>query len=430
MVCPQCGANTKPTSRFCPKCGHRLNGQPEPQGNQGSEAQEAGTWQEPPSNAPATPPANTPPTNTPPQYPAASARKKRSKMPMMIVGVVLLGAILIFAGFGLGIVPRFWESQGNGEDGGVQAHVDEENGIPLPNLEGCSESEARKRIEDEGLTAGKTIEHYSFAADSNNADKVMYAMVDGQKCSYSQKLKPNTVVDIVFVRRPNVGETTEYVKSKLQIEQWLKDDPSYFEGTWVYDMDLTKLEGTNYERNSNCDASSDNGRTPVLTIKKTMPDITNADVTLKALMHLHPNEKIGRHYGASDDMYEDVVSYFNVQGSTLVCSYEKDKKVLYWGDEKELVDKQGTKDEKKIKYTFGFGFLTACDVEPDEEGIKKVMGDDIAREYETEEEAMDAVVKACRRESYLVLSVVQDYNGPRTEICKMKKADEGSTTNS
>ena len=404
MICPQCGANTKPNSRFCPMCGHQFSDQSEPQGHHGNQASSA---------------------NTPPTPPVTSAKKTRSKLPLAIACVVLLGGVLVFAGFGIGLVPRFWESKDKIENSGVNGHTDEENGIALPNLEECTESEAFKRIEDAGLKKGKTIEHYTFAADSSSADNVIYAMVDGQMCPYSQKLKEGTEVDVVVFRRPDLYKTKQYVDEKLQIDNWMVDDPSYFEGKWVYDQDLRD------HRNSNCDASSDEGRTPVLTIDKANPNVQSTDVHLQTLLHLHSNDTNSRHYGASDDKYEDVGQYFNYPGDTLVCSFGDFESVrsFYWREKKELVD-TSSKDEAKIQYEFGVGFAISSDTPTDEDGLKKLMGDDIAKEYETEEEAMDAVVKAYRDKAHLVLCVTQRYGDSRVEVFQMKKADGDGTTNS
>ncbi len=394
MQCPNCHTQQPDNINFCGQCGYPLHGSVRPVGA-------APTGQSTPQTA-------------------GKPVKKRSKAPVIIGGVLLLAIILVFAGFALGLVPRFWTSPDTKEDEFAE-YVDEANGIEVPDLSGLSESEATYQLEELGFEKQDVVVKYSYAVSDEDA-----GMVDRTEPAAGTKLKEGSPVNLVVLQLPNINDAKQYASEQNTITAWINDDPDQVIGSWEGEI-IVGSDRAESEGHSNCDAGKN--YPAKITIDSVDGTVMNADVSCTALFHLHDNGGNARHFSAADDRYEDVAKYLGYTEG-LVMTLDRDHDILDWGVDNATISLPGEAGEMEDhQIAFGLKLYVSNDLEGDDsEVIEELLGDDVAKEFDEEEDAQEALAQALKKKSYLVLEVGQSFGSgwgnKRAETFRLSRAEE------
>ena len=417
MFCPNCGSQCPDRATFCAKCGARV-------ATDAQYAPDSGSY-----------------TN----YAQQPAKKKRSKLPVAIVSVVIIALVVFFAGMGLGLIPRFWETHSEENTTAENPYIDEKHGEPLDDLAGMTENEAVKALEDAGFKLGEVKTVYSLGDDSNGK-------VHHTDPIAGTKLADDAPVDLVFVKKVDGNEAREYAKNAIKLSNRLKDDPTFLDGKWI-----ASFKENNDNFGNNCDAHKEVPDGILITIANVDTASENFDVTEieNVPLHWHDNDTSKpRHYDKSkdDDKFSTLADVsdkgndivFKLSEDTRFFNYRFDGASWYTKLERSeqpansSASKPSSKDDKETVHTlmFGVAFYMATDVNLDSEAaVADLIGEDAYAQFETPEGAYQVLADALIESSYLRMTVVEGYdtsgnNVDRGEDYVLSRAESGESENS
>ncbi len=408
MQCPHCGASVQGDGRFCPQCGKPF--------------------------------ANVM-TDEPPRVPP----RKRHVVRWVFATFVVV-AIAAFALAAVGVIPRFWTFVfPSGESAKQAAHdqwevADEESGIQVPDgdLTGVDPESVRRTLEEAGFTDVEIEWRYAFDVygDEERDGRVDRTVVkDGTDLEVGEHLKESTPIIITALRAPSKDGVHDRMGDATNIQTRLSDDPTWFDGTWRG----TQVEAANTDFNtSKCDADTRSDMMPEVVISDANGTALTLRANVKALMHYHNNDK-PRTYDSDDDEFEDV-GRLNGSGTIVMGHGEAyHRKVLYQeltDITRQETDEEGNKNEVKHNVSLYLALNSDLNGDMSDEEIAdildEILGDDVSKEFEDEEEALDAFQTALEKSDHIwmMLAVLQNHGdvwgGDVVEGYRLQK--ESSTT--
>ena len=435
MYCPYCGSNVPDGVAFCGNCGSQLTA---PQAsNVASQAQQQAYSAMPPAQQYA---QGIPQMQQQAQRMAGTVQtaksatrskpKKKGKGIKFAIIAVLVITIGVFAGIGLGLIPRFWENgSASGEGSGASdqsQYIDEKNGTKLKDLSGMSVNEAKQVLEDQEFELGEVITVYSYGIDSQG--NVAYTDPVG-----GAKLKDDAKVNLYVIKPVDVRKAREYAINSFKMSTRIKEDPSYLEGTFTgeyADVDLTD------DRHSYCDAWNKAPGAVTVVVDKVTPGSGNVDVSKidNIVLHAHDNNAQSRHYNSADDYFSGTdIQIIDASNQVFTIREESNANnwyydgVYYNGNvaiptgEK---DRDGKPVTKNLELAVGFRVNTDVDLNS-EESLADLLGDNVTATYGTEEEAYEALAQALRDSSWIEIVVSERYNNSREryEIYRLTKSE-------
>ena len=339
------------------------------------------------------------------QYSGGQPRKRRPRWALRIGIVVLLLVALVFAGTAIGIIPRFWKvffPSGDKEATEKTWSAREGEGVTVPNekFEGLGENSVRTTLENAGFNADaiKIEERYSFDVYGDDerdglVDRVCIETAEGPELEAGETFKSDTPIVIVTLIAPSDSDMQNRTNDETNLEKRLKDDPKWFEGSWV-GYELVTFNDDASWNNAKCNAGSDSSYFPRLEISNPNATSLTANVSAQALMHYHSNDQ-PRSYDSTVDQYEDIGRLAGE--STFVMGYDTGKDGLYQGFD-DIVYREG-EDEVPHKVAITLEFCTrdmdmGDTLEEKADFMEDLLDDDFSKEFESIDEAMDAYGKA------------------------------------
>ena len=394
MHCSNCGASVPENAKFCSHCGSPLR---------------------------ATQPAQ-PTQPVQPAQPAKSPRKKRHVVRWVLL-TLLVAAILAFALAAVGIIPRFWSfasSNGGGEQATHDkwAAQDEETGVQVPETEltGVDPDSVRRTLEGAGFTDVKVEWFYDFDVygdDTRDKRASQTTIKDGPDLKPGEFLQESTPIVVKALKAPGRDGIRQRIQDATNIENKLANDSTSLEGTWHG----TRVESGDSDLNtSKCDADTRDDMMPIVTISDANNTALTVRANVQALMHYHSNDK-PRTYDSNDDKFEDLGRLTGSDSIVMGHGEYSGHKVLYQELPAIMHPEQDDKGEAKdVEHTVSLHLAINSDLDKnmnDEELVSilsDVLGDDASKEFESEDEALDALQAALENSDHTWLTLVVDQN--------------------